>query len=288
MPFERMYRDITDFKKSEPQEYIQSLENYMQVAAHLVPKEEWLCKPTLRHPDLNPNNIFVSDDFEILGIIDWQHSKALPIFLHAGIPGPFQNYGDSESEDLVKPQLPADLDEMDEDDREEEAEQYRRRHVHFCYVGATATKNECHFDALMHEGGLFRRKIFEHAGEPWEGNSIPLKADLIRLTRHWSDLVAGDTPQDGLLPSCPLTFEEEESEKVLQGALEQEEADGQLEIVRNAVGVGIDGWVSNDGYDEAVAVAARMKAEALDNAEDDSEREIIMKYWLFDDFDEKE
>lgn len=155
MPFERMYRDITDFKQSEPQEHLQSLEKHAQVAKHLVPKEEWLCRPTLRHPDLNPNNIFLSDEYEAMGIIDWQHSKALPLFLHAGIPRHFQNYGDPQSEDLAKPQLPADLDEMDEDDREREVEQYRRRHVHFYYTGATAKKNDRLFDALMHERGLF-------------------------------------------------------------------------------------------------------------------------------------
>lgn len=31
-----------------------------------------------------------------------------------------------------------------------------------------------------------------------------------------------------------------------------------------------------------------MKAQAIDNAEDDFERETEMKYWPFDDFDEKE
>lgn len=284
MPFDRMYRDITGFQNSQPREHIQSLEKYIQVAPHLVPKEPWLCKPTLRHPDLNPNNIFVSDEYEIAGIIDWQHSKALPLFLHAGIPGHIQNYGDPDSEDLMKPQFPAELDKMDDDDREQELEQYRRRHVHFYYTSATAQKNERHFDALMDEGGLFRRKIYEHAAEPWEGNSIPLKADLIRLKRHWPQIV---TPQNGRLPQCPLTSEEQDSETVLQGALKQEEVDNQMQILRDVVGVGSDGWVSKDDYDKAMAEAARLKAQAIENADDDFERETVMRYWPFDDFDER-
>lgn len=277
-----MYRDITNFQKSQPEEHIQNLRKYLQVAAHLVPREPWLCEPTLRHPDLNPNNIFVSDDYDIVGIIDWQHSKALPLFLHAGIPAHIQNYGDAQSEDLVKPQYPADLDEMDDDDREQLLEEYRRRHVHFYYAAATAEKNERHFDAMMHEGGLFRRKIYEHGAEPWEGNSIPLQADLIRLTRHWPQLVNPNLEQP---PQCPLT-EEHDSEEVLQGALKQEEVDGQMQILRDVVGVGIDGWVSNDGYDNALAEAARLKAQAIDSAEDDFERETVMRYWPFDDSDE--
>lgn len=283
MPFDRLYRDITEFRKSEPSEHIESLERYIEVAKHLVPKESWSWRPTLRHPDLNPNNVIVSDEYDVVGIIDWQHSKALPLFLHAGIPGHFQNYGDTQSEDLVKPQLPADLDHMDEDDRENELEQYRRRHVHFYYTSATAVKNERHFDALMDPGGLFRRRVFEHAAEPWEGNSIPLKADLIQLKRHWAQMVGvQEQPPDS------LAFDDGSSEKVLQAAQKQEEVDAQMEILRSAVGVGSDGWVSKDDYAKATAEAARLKAQAMDNADDDFERETIMKYWPFDDFDEKE
>ncbi|KAK0268280.1 hypothetical protein LTS00_017612 [Friedmanniomyces endolithicus] len=288
MPFERMYRDITEFRKSDPQEHLQSLENYTQVASHLVPNAKWLCKPTIRHPDLNPNNIFVSDNYDVVGIIDWQHCKALPLFLHAGIPHHFQNYGDFDSEGLVKPQLPADFDQMDENEQKEEAERYRRRQVHFYYMGATAKKNEVHFDALMHEGGLFRRRIFEHAAEPWEGNSIPLKADLIRLARHWSELVSSRDPESEPPPSCPFTFKEKEVEKVLQAALKQEEVDGQIEILRNVIGAGSDGWIPNDKYNEAMAEASQLKAHAIESADDDFERETITKYWPFDDFDEKE
>ena len=137
----------------------------------------------------------------------------------------------------------------------------------------------------MQEAGLFRRQIYEHASAPWEGNSIPLKADLIRLQQNWVDLV--DTQGDSH-PPCPLTFEEGEAEKLLQASRKQEEVDSQFEIVRNFLGVGSDGWVSTDRYGQVKADSARKKAEALEEAEDDSEREEVEKYWPFDDFDEKE
>ena len=44
------------------------------------PKEAFLNRLTLRHPDLNPNNIFISEEADIMGLIDWQHSKILPFF----------------------------------------------------------------------------------------------------------------------------------------------------------------------------------------------------------------
>ena len=73
-------------------------------------------------------------------MIDWQHSTVLPLFLHTGIPAPLQNYGDPDSEDPVRSQLPAELEDFDDEDREKELELYRRRHLHFYYVGATAKK----------------------------------------------------------------------------------------------------------------------------------------------------
>ena len=59
-PFDRVYQDITHFQKSNPQEHLRNLEKYMQIAAQLVPKDEWLCRPAMRHPDLNPNNVFIT------------------------------------------------------------------------------------------------------------------------------------------------------------------------------------------------------------------------------------
>ncbi|KZF25763.1 kinase subdomain-containing protein [Xylona heveae TC161] len=287
LPFERVHRDITNYEKSNPQEHLHNLEKYMQVAAQLAPKDRWLHRPIIRHPDLNPNNIFVSESLDIVSIIDWQHSTILPLFLHAGIPAHLQNYGDPDSENLVRPQLPGDVEEMDNDDREKELELYRRRHLHFYYVGATAKKIDSHFQALTHEGGLFRRKIFQHAGEPWEGNNFPLKADLIRLSHHWRELVSEEN-ESSTPPPCPISFNEHEIEETLQTMAKQEEADHQMEILRNVIGINVDGWVSTEGYKEAEAQAAEMKAEAIGYAENDFEREMTVRHWPFSDHDERE
>jgi hypothetical protein len=88
------------------------LKSYLQIAPDLVPKrDEHMIRPSIRHPDLQPNNVFVSQNLEITGLIDWQHCAILPLFLHAGIPGSLQNYGDTVSESLETPQLPANFDE---------------------------------------------------------------------------------------------------------------------------------------------------------------------------------
>jgi hypothetical protein len=276
------------YQKVDPSSHVDTLEKYLQVCQHLVPSEDWLQKPVLRHPDLNPNNIFVTEECKIVSIIDWQHTTVLPLFLHAGIPASIQNYGDPDSEALIKPVAPPTIDEEDEEDRQKELELHRRRHAHFYYVGATATKLKVHFQAMMHEKGLFRKKIYQHAAEPWEGNSIPLKADIVQVVQGWSDIIKGENLGDQDVPSCPLSLDEREADDVMAKMSEQETIDGRIEILQEAIGISSDGWVPHERYGGAVQQAQAMKAQALGYAEDDHEREMTRQHWPFDDFDEDE
>jgi hypothetical protein len=64
------------------------LKKYLQIAPDLVPKhDDNMTRPSIRHPDLQSNNVFVSQNLEITGLIDWQHCAIFPLFLQAGIPG---------------------------------------------------------------------------------------------------------------------------------------------------------------------------------------------------------
>ncbi|PPJ52072.1 hypothetical protein CBER1_10035 [Cercospora berteroae] len=104
LPFDREYREMFGYENVDPAHHAASLGKFLKVAAYIVPKDHWLQQPVIRHPDLTPNNIFVDDDLNITSIIDWQHATVLPLFLHAGIPGSLQNYGDPDSEELRKPE----------------------------------------------------------------------------------------------------------------------------------------------------------------------------------------
>lgn len=211
----------------------------------------------------------------------------MPLFLHAGIPSSLQNYGDLDSEELKKPECPSNLDELDEDDRQKDIELYRRRHAHFYYVGATITKLNSHYKALSHDKGLLRKKLYQHAVEPWEGNSIPLKADLVQLVRGWSELTSTGLDSDQRVAGpCPISFEERNAEATMDKMLEQQDIDKKMEILREIIGISIDGWVSFERYDGAVAEANDMKAKALSYAESDLERSMTEHHWPFDDFDE--
>ena len=143
-PFERAYRETFDYKKQDPEEHTNLLLDYIQLAPHLVPRSSKLNLPVLRHPDLQPNNIFISEDLRITGLLDWQHSIILPTFLAAGIPDMFQNYDDEESMSFTPPRLPDNLESLDEDEQAKAHEKFRRRHLHFYYLGFTQRMNEPH------------------------------------------------------------------------------------------------------------------------------------------------
>lgn len=141
----------------------------------------------------------------------------------------------------------------------------------------------------MENLGLFVRKLYEHSGEPWEGNSIPLKADLIRLTQRWSDVVE----RSELLfattsPPCPISFSEEEVEAYPKFEELQEEADAELDNLRGSIGINIDGWTPVERYEDAMAQAAYIKEKAIEYAESDFEREMTKAHWPLDDHDENE
>ncbi|RMY97077.1 hypothetical protein D0862_08241 [Hortaea werneckii] len=286
LPFDREYCEMFNYEKVDSEEHIRTLQKFVQVAAHTVPAEEWLRKPVIRHPDLSPNNIFVNDDYNITSIIDWQHTTVLPLYLHAGIPSSLQNYGDPDSEELKKPECPSNLDELDEEDRLKDIELYRRRHTHFYYVAATITKLNSHYKAMSHNRGAFQKRLYRHAIAPWEGNSIPLKALLVMLVKNWSELTKGGIDGEQKTAPCPISFQQQDADETMEKMLEQEDIDNKMGIVRDAIGINTDGWVSYERYDDAVAAAKHIKAEALGYAENELEREMIEQHWPFDDFDE--
>ncbi|KAH7377310.1 hypothetical protein BKA66DRAFT_422392 [Pyrenochaeta sp. MPI-SDFR-AT-0127] len=288
--FQHLYRENYNYEKQSPSEHLDSLEKYLQIVPSLIPKGDvTLTRTTLRHPDLQPNNVFVSDELEITGLIDWQHCAILPLFMQCGIPNSFQNYGDSISESMTIPELPSKFNDLSERDQFEQVQLLRRRQLHFFYVGMTAKLNPTHYDALTHDFSILRRKLFEFAGYPWEGDNVTLKANLIHLTKVWPNIVtsSSSTSEHPTRP-CPIAFSEAEVRECLRLNTAQIEADEQLQVCRDIVGIGPEGWVPLDQYDETKRRERKLKADALEAAESMEERARLCEHWIFDDFDEEE
>ena len=75
--------------------------------------------------------MFVSENLEVTGLIDWQHRSILPLFWQAGIPGRLQNYGDEVSEALTEPRLPFDFDVQNEMEQMKQVLLFRKRQLHY-------------------------------------------------------------------------------------------------------------------------------------------------------------
>lgn len=288
LPFERAYRECMNYERSSPEEHADSLKKYLKIASYLVPQEARFHKPVLRHPDLQPNNIFFSENLDIVGIIDWQHCSVLPQFLAAGIPKYFQNYHDEESLQFIPPQLPPNLAEMDNEEQAEVLERFRRRHLHFFYLGFTQRFHPAHFEALNRRTDLLTRKLVNHAGEPWEGNNIPLKSDLIHITQVWRELMEDNGHDEETLPSCPISFTEADVQKTIGILGQQEDIDTQLGDIRDAIGISIDGWTHNEEYGSAVERARLIKKQGLESLDTEEEKKMTLMHWPFDDFDEED
>ncbi|KAE8350855.1 phosphotransferase family protein [Aspergillus coremiiformis] len=276
-PFQRAYRESMQYRLSLPNDHIRSLEAYLKIAPELLPSNE-LLRPLLRHPDLQPNNIFVSDDLDIVGLIDWQHASVLPLFLAAGIPKFFQNYDDPESLAFRPPPHP-DLSGIDEEEKADALEVFRRRHTHFFYLAFTQRFNEPHFCAIDQPTNMLTRRIFSHAGEPWEGNNVPLQADLVLITKLWHEYSTGP---------CPISFPSAEADSIMHLQNMQEEVDLYLKRIRNAIGISVDGWAPPDEYEAACSRARQMKIDGLASLDTEYEREMTGRHWPFDDHNEDE
>lgn len=176
---------------------------------------------------------------------------------------------------------------MDPDERALAYEQFRRRHVHFFYLGFTQKLNEPHLKALEQEFGLLRRRIFDHAGSPWEGLNTPLQVDIAQVSQNWSKIAR--VHPDGSIPTCPVVVSEEDAKTSEELDDSMREMDTELERINGFLGIGPDGWTSNETFEEATEKARSIKEEGLAAVKDDPWlRRMTEKHWPFDDYNEDE
>lgn len=125
-----------------------------------------------------------------------------------------------------------------------------------------------------------RNKLYESAGRPWEGDSISLKANLIRCAAQWAEV---STKHSTDCVGCPLSYPVAEITQCLELDAKQIAADSRSQRLRDFVGVNIDGWVPLEEYEDAVQRAASLKSQMMAAAETDRERREVEENWPFDD-----
>jgi hypothetical protein len=268
-----------------PSYHVENLERYLDIASSLIPRDPGFTRFCIRHPDLQHNNIFVSrspsSGCKVVGLIDWQHASILPMFLLAGVPQGLQNHDDEVSQHMTPPLRPENLDELNEAARANEEYLYRCRLVHYHYVTSTKECNQLHHAAFTDPLYTLRGLLFQQAGGPWEGDTYELKAALIQATKKWEELTRGE----GV--SCPIEFDAEDLRETTVLGEELSKADRGFEFLQAMRGVGEEGWVLTEDYEEAVAFLQAAKEDALAGSESAEEREEILAHWPWDDMDEQ-
>jgi hypothetical protein len=278
-PREPLYRAFYDNRIVSPDVQMQVLHDYLNLVPRLAPEQAELANPTIRHPDLSPSNILISSSGEITGLIDWQHTSVLPLFLQAKILKHFQNWGDEDSEDFRAPRLPENIDDLEESEKISALETYRKRQVHYFYVGYTERHNKTHFQAISKPHLVMVNKLYNTAARPWEGDNTSLKAEIIKVSRsHHLDAILSRTRK-----GFPFSYNEEEITQCLAIDEKQQEADARMQTLRDCFTTNMDGWVSSELYEQARARVQDMRQQMMDAADTDEERKEIEENWPFQD-----
>lgn len=196
----------------------------------------------------------------------------------AGYPRAFENPENNESFDLEEPKLPSGYDSLSADRRAEADELYRRQTLFHYYRIFNGLHNKLHLDALRDPLLHPRKHLVDRAGRQWSGNLITLMGALVRMTEYWSLL------PDAKGIDCPVKFDQDE----LETFHKNEEIWFALNAVvnqwRDQIGVNEEGWVRNEGYEDAVRRARQLRDSLIVEMEGDKEDiALLNKGWPFRD-----
>ncbi|KAH9891258.1 hypothetical protein C8Q73DRAFT_667191 [Cubamyces lactineus] len=133
---------------------------------------------------------------------------------------------------------------------------YHARLVHYRYVKSTMELNEPHHDILWDLVSIFIRRLFDHAGAPWEGETHDLKALLVEVEGRWAELAGAGVP-------CPVEFKLDDVSKT-KAFSERLQLSGENYVGCQAIiGFETETWVPNGHYERAKALAELLKLNLL-------------------------
>lgn len=141
------HRSLT--KPEMPHEMLSLIDRFLQLAPAMLPSQLAgdidIHSPTLWHPDLHPNNIFVDPESKkILYVIDWQSTSSFPLFYHYQIPTIIKHHGPALTvlEDLNSwPEPPQNYHSMSPDEKTYIDNAIGSEYLHKYYLSSTRVKN---------------------------------------------------------------------------------------------------------------------------------------------------
>jgi hypothetical protein len=271
-------RSLTE--PESPDEMLNLLVRYLQLASAMIPPQSVYdtLSPTLWHPDLHLNNIFMdSESKQITHIIDWQSAAVLPFFYQCGVPTMFKHRGGPVSQDAaVWPKRPANYQSLEKDEREQIDNLIGSECLRRYYLTITHNRNPRHWNALQLDDDV-RTQPTRIIHGLWEaGDIFFLRQALIKIVNGWKDLC----PESG---PCPVSFDEQEI--ALQ--LHEEENRGYvgevLTVLRNNWGLHPDGSIESSRFNEMQVKLVQMRDAFIEGAGNEDDKMLAEKLWPYQD-----
>jgi len=229
---------------------------------YLLPMEKELHRPTLWHPDLHAGNIFIEKN-QIVGIIDWQASTIIPLFLACRIPKFLRMNGP------LLCDLPPATD-LTAREKEENLARYQLTQLQRAYITKLRALNEKSFRALSDSYALDRQRLIDFAGSTWEDDGLFLLQEMLHRTWCEWEEITGQKRED-----CPITFSPEES----LAQAEEGKSWNKFREVFSALGIPIDGWVHPEDFESKVETMRGLVAAVVQSAEDVEEAKAALRAW---------
>ena len=150
----------------------------------------------------------------------------------------------------------------------------------------TKSSSPIHLVGLNYRCNPVRAKLFAEVGNPWEGDDITWKFFLIHAMKLWSKLAA---EVDGSCPPCPIRLTDAEVAECFRLNKKYATAGKQLEYIEHEIlGLGPEGWVLADRYEDVVVARDELKERLLALTESEEEQAQTIEHSAFGDCDESE
>ena len=226
-----------------------------------------LSQPVLWHRDLHCGNIFISSTGTITGIIDWQGTAVLPLFLQAKIP----QFLEADSGSLLL-ELPDQFSSMPEPDKTKTWNDYRQSMLQQYYLGSLrSTVPEI---AHILDGdplAAIRRLAATLGSFDQEADVLLLRELLIRIQRHWTEISSTHSGN----PTCPVS--------ISYGELGRHRIDGRQwnefkDFLRNrGIPVAQEGWVPKEEFEIQRDNLKLLLSEVLTSFRNEKERQQFLE-----------
>lgn len=172
------------------------LHRYKQPTPAIVPPlgTDDTHSPTLWHPDLHLDNVFVDPESkQITRIIDWQSAAVMPFFYQCSVPRMFQHPGKI-ADGWALSELPENYDSLDESEKAKIDSDRKSETCHKYYMAESKSKNPRHWAALQLENANVRTEPSRLIVNVWED------CDVFFCGRHcFQSLSSGRTYVQSLI-----------------------------------------------------------------------------------------